>query len=138
VTDQTPPAMTDRKPYLIKALHEWISDNQMTPHLLVQADLDGVEVPIDYIQNNQITLSIASRSVHDLEIDAQGVRFGATFGGQYYSIVATLDSVLAIFARESGQGMVFSDLKPQPDPDGSEPSETTPKTTNRPSLRVVK
>ena len=138
MTDQTLPAMSDRKPYLIRALHEWITDNQMTPHVLVQANFPGVEVPGEYVQNDQITLSIATRSVNDLVIDEQGVRFGATFGGHYHFITAPLDSVLAIFARESGQGMVFSDPKPQPDPDDSGPSDTAPKVAKRPSLRVVK
>jgi len=138
VTESNPPVMTDRKPYLIRAIHEWVTDNNMTPHIVVQASVQGVQVPTGFVQNDQITLSIASRSVHDLVIDSSGVRFGATFGGDYHSVVATLDSILAIFSRETGEGMVFSEPKPTPDPEGSDASEATPKVSKRPSLRVVK
>ena len=138
MTDQKPPMMTDRKPYLLRALHEWITDNGMTPHIVVQANAPDVQVPPDFVQNDQITLSIATRSVHELVIDAEGVRFGATFSGTFYPIHVTPESILAIFARESGQGMVFSDPIQHPDPDGSAGSDRAPKLPSRPGLRVVK
>lgn len=138
MTESAPPAMTDRKPYLIRALHEWITDNEMTPHIVVQANLPGVIVPADFVQNDQITLSIATRSVQDLTIDAAGVSFGATFGGEYFSVIAPPESILAIFARESGQGMVFAEPNSPPNPEGPTGSDAQSKPSGRPSLRVVK
>lgn len=135
MTESAPPVMTDRKPYLLRALHEWITDNDMTPHVVVQANLPNVAVPNSFVQNNQITLSIAPRSVQGLSIDHFGIRFAATFGGELFQVQAPSESILAIFARESGQGMVFSEPKPEPDPDSSEEAQ---KSSGRPSLRVVK
>lgn len=138
VTKPPPPIMTDRKPYLLRAIHDWITDNEMTPHIVIKANVYGVQVPQDFVQNDQITLSTAIRSVHELVIDEEGVRFGATFGGTYHQIHATLPSILAIFARESGQGMVFSEPDLQPDPGFSAESEQVSKPLSRPGLRVVK
>lgn len=136
--------MIPRRPYLIRAMHEWTVDNGETPHLLVDAEYEGVEVPMDHVQNGKIILNISPGAVQDLSLSNDGIVFSARFGGEPRHIALPIASVLAIYSRESGQGMLFSDeddLPPPPDDsskgrkDGDGPSE---KTSKRPNLRVIK
>jgi stringent starvation protein B len=99
------PAMTSHRPYLLRALYEWIADNGLTPHLLVDATRPGVRVPAHAVKDGRIVLNIAERAVAQLHMDNDDVRFSARFGGVSHAVIVPIDAVLAIYARENGQGM---------------------------------
>jgi stringent starvation protein B len=152
MSDSTTP-MTSHRPYLLRALAEWIADNDMTPHLLVDATQPGVQVPASAVKEGKIVLNIAERAVVRLQIDNHSVSFSARFGGVSYPVMVPISAVLAIYARETGQGMALPDdigaasADPHDDDrageDGDEdpPSPSTPSDSGpakRPHLRVVK
>lgn len=130
------PAMTSNRPYLLRAIHEWINDNGLTPHLLVEASVPGVRVPQSAIKDGRVILSVAPRAVARLEFGLDSVRFMARFGGVSHPIEVPMAAVLAIYAQENGQGMMFPEEQAvaPPPPDTPEP-EPSPQ---RPRLRVVK
>lgn len=128
--------MTSNRPYLIRAIHEWICDNGLTTHVLVHADFPGVEVPIDYVQNGQIILNIAPRAVNGFVANNEEIRFSARFGGVPTNVRVPVEAVLAVFARENGEGMAF-DISDSPDPDPSDPAGGGDE-DKRPHLKVVK
>ncbi len=130
--------MTSNRPYLIRALYEWISDNQMTPHLLVDAKQEGVEVPTQYINNGQIVLNIRGSAVNALRLGNDLIEFQARFSGQVRHIRVPPSAVLAIYAAETGQSMVFGQGTDQGDDEPDPPSSPEPDTPKRPSLRIVK
>ncbi|PJK00759.1 ClpXP protease specificity-enhancing factor [Lysobacteraceae bacterium NML91-0213] len=103
------PAMTSHRPYLLRALYEWIVDNGMTPHILVDATRPGVRVPAHTVNEGRVVLNIADRAVGRLEMDNESVRFTARFGGVSQSVSVPVSAVLAVYARETGQGMVLPD-----------------------------
>lgn len=135
--------MTSSKPYLIRALYDWIVDNELTPYLVVNARADKVSVPQQYVnKDGQIVLNIAPRAVVSLNMDGQSVRFNARFGGIPTDIFVPCFAVLGIYARENGQGMMFeaetpSNPPPEP-PKPRKPKTVTPMPERKPSLRVVK
>ena len=104
-----PHAMSSHRPYLLRALYEWIADNGMTPHLLVDATSPGVRVPPHTIKDGRVVLNVADRAVAKLEMDNDSVRFTARFGGVSQAVVVPIAAVLAIYARETGQGMALPD-----------------------------
>lgn len=104
---ETPATMTSHRPYLLRALYEWIADNGMTPHVLVDASHVGVHVPPHTIKDGKVVLNIADRAVAKLELDNESVRFTARFGGVSFPVVVPVGAVLAIYARETGQGMAL-------------------------------
>jgi stringent starvation protein B len=114
------PNMTSHRPYLLRALYEWISDNDMTPHLLVDAGLPGVQVPSHTIKDGKVVLNIAARAVATLELGNDAVRFSARFGGVSHPVYVPVSAVLAIYARETGQGMALPEDTSASDP-GNEP-----------------
>lgn len=147
--------MTSNRPYLIRALYEWIADNDLTPHLLVDATQPGVVVPRDYVADGRIVLNVAAGAVHGLVLGNDAVHFSARFGGKPFPVELPVSAVLGIYARENGHGMLFADeADAQGDEAGAkgdaspasgdtaeggsagngEPSEKG----KRPSLRVVK
>ncbi len=153
--------MTARRPYMLRAFYDWLVDNDLTPHLVVQATLAGVRVPQEFIQDGQIILNIAPRAVGNLELGNDTISFNARFGGRPHSVIVPLYAVLAIYARENGAGTMFEPEEaytsisgaeqeeddgiwleeehsaPQPNIDfDDEPEPPRPK--GRPSLRVVK
>ncbi len=99
--------ITPSRGYLVRALFDWIIDNDLTPHLVVAAEVPGTDVPDAYVKDGQITLNIAPSAVRDLYIDADAVSFNARFGGVPTEIYVPTASILAIFARENGEGMGF-------------------------------
>lgn len=132
----TSTGMTSNRPYLVRALYEWISDNGLTPYLLVDAAVDGVRVPPGAAKDGRVVLNIAARAVGQLELGNDSVRFLARFGGVSQAVHVPIGALLAIYAQENGQGMMF----PAEDAPGSEPPpapapEDPPK---RPHLRVIK
>lgn len=108
MTDDVP-SMTSHRPYLLRALYEWIADNDMTPHLLVDAGQPGVQVPPHTIRDGKVVLNIAARAVSTLELGNDAVRFTARFGGVSHPVSVPVSAVLAIYARETGQGMALPD-----------------------------
>ena len=140
--------MTSHRPYLLRALSEWIADNDMTPHLLVDATQPGVQVPPSTVKEGKVVLNIAERAVVRLQIDNASVSFSARFGGVSYPVMVPISAVLAIYARETGQGMALPDDLgggPARDDDDQPPSPSTPAPddeppagSKRPHLRVVK
>ena len=99
--------MTSHRPYLLRALYEWIADNGLTPHLLVDATLPGVQVPKHAINDGRIVLNVAQRAVAGLEMTNDIIRFSARFGGVSHAVSVPVGAVLAIYARENGQGMAL-------------------------------
>ena len=128
------PAMTSNRPYLLRALYEWISDNGLSPYLLVDANQPGVRVPPGSAKDGKVVLNIAARAVNKLELGNEGIRFQARFSGVSQAVDVPMAAVLAIYAQENGQGMMFSADNSPGDPPPPPPDET-PK---RPHLRVIK
>ncbi|MDH3527134.1 MAG: ClpXP protease specificity-enhancing factor [Gammaproteobacteria bacterium] len=125
--------MNSSRPYLIRSIHEWILDNTMTPYLLVDIEGEGVEVPRQHGQNGKIVLNVSPDAVEGLMLGNDAIGFRARFGGIATDVYVPIDAVLAIYAKENGRGMVFSEDEVGPAPD--DPSPTHPR---RPSLKVVK
>ncbi|MBK1672535.1 ClpXP protease specificity-enhancing factor [Ectothiorhodospira shaposhnikovii] len=134
--------MTSSRPYLIRAIYEWIVDNDMTPHLLVDAAAE-VMVPRDYVENGRIVLNVAPLAVSGLLISNEAVTFNARFGGRPMNVMIPIDRVLAIYTRENGQGMMFAESEDgdEPPPSGGDdgPGDKGEGGHRKgPSLRVVK
>lgn len=128
-------AMTSSRPYLIRALYEWIVDNGCTPHIVVNAMAKGVEVPQQYVnKDGQIVLNIAPRAVSALEMTNKAIKFSARFGGIPTNICVPCHAVMGVYARENGQRMMFES---EPEPDNTPPDDNGGD-GRRPSLRVVK
>ncbi len=121
---------TSRRPYLMRAMYEWMVDNDQTPYIVVDATMEDVSVPTQHIEDGKIVLNISPRATDQLRIDNDFLSFTARFHGAVEQVFVPPASVLGIYAKESGQGMIFTgeegDSDPQP------PSET------KPTLRVVK
>lgn len=127
--------MTPNRPYLIRAMYDWICDNGLTPHLAVDAHYPGTRVPQEFVQDGQIVLNLAPRAVQGLVAGNDEIIFSARFGGIPRNLHVPVGAVLAIYARENGQGMAFSaDEIPPPEPDDNAPGDDG----GRPTLRVVK
>jgi len=157
-------SMTSNKPYLIRALNEWIIDNQMTPFLLVDANIEGVEVPQQHIRDGKIILNIAPGAVQEIAIEDEWIYFAvqeiaiedewiyfsARFSGQAFMINVPVNAVLAIYAKENGRGMMFagdeSSLEDnaavkQTEISKKDPGEKSPEKRTqgeKPALRIVK
>ena len=118
--------MTSTRPYLIRAIYEWILDNRGTPYLLVDAGFAGLRVPRQAIKEGQVLLNIAPHAIDRLELGIDEVRFNARFSGVSQSIVAPVGAVLAIYAQENGQGMMFpAESIPEEDsPDAPEAAQS--------------
>jgi stringent starvation protein B len=126
------------KPYLIRALHEWCSDNGFTPFIAVFVD-GRVEVPMEFVKNDEIVLNLSSEACHQLDLGNEWVSFQARFGGVPKRVMVPVTHVLAIYARENGQGMSFPfDGAKTPEPSNTgEGGGDTPKKP-RPALTIVK
>lgn len=131
--------MTPSRPYLVRAIYEWLNDNGLTPHVLVDATRTGVVVPTAYVKDGRIVLNIAPGAVRDLFIRNEGLSFSARFGGTPMRVDAPMPSVLAIYARENGQGMFFDENEDfPPEEEGGDKPEPPSPPGGRPALRVVK
>lgn len=132
--------MKSRKPYLLRAIHEWISDSDCTPHLVVDASAAGVDVPRQYVRDGKIVLNVSWTATAELVMGNEQVTFNGRFGGAPMSVRLPIDSILAIYARETGQGMIFAEEGgPAPEPPQETPPQAPAKTgPARPRLKVVK
>ncbi len=135
--------MTSPRPYLIRALYEWIEDNHLTPHILVNAEAPGVEVPKQHVQEGRIVLNINAAAVRDLRLGNDWIEFNARFGGVARTVHIPVTAVLAIYARENGQGMAFGeeqggDEPPPPSPSSPQPDKPASRAERKPILKIVK
>ncbi|HET8711865.1 MAG TPA: ClpXP protease specificity-enhancing factor [Spongiibacteraceae bacterium] len=134
-------AMTSSRPYLTRALYEWIVDNGCTPYVVVNANRDDVQVPRAHVKDGQIVLNIAPAAVVGLKIDNDAIEFNARFGGVAMQIYVPMGAVLGIYARENGQGMIFEPEEPPANPPPASDqsgSAADNKKPDRPGLKIVK
>jgi stringent starvation protein B len=129
--------MTPSRPYLLRAIYDWLLDNNMTPHLLVNAEIEGVVVPTQYVQEGRIILNLSPSAIQNLVLDNDDVLFSARFGGSPFNLYIPMQAVLGIYAKENGQGTMFKEEEGFGMPDGT-PPPPKPSNDNRPKLRVVK
>lgn len=101
--------MGPNRPYLLRAFYQWLLDNEMTPHLVVNADIPGVQVPSEHVQDGQIVLNIAPHAIGDIEMSNERVVFSARFGGKPFQLNIPMAAVVAIYARENGAGTMFEE-----------------------------
>lgn len=136
-------SMTSSKPYLIRAMYEWILDNGLTPYIAIDAFREGVQVPQEFVEDGRIVLNISPTACRGLHLENSHIVFSARFSGIPCQISTPPNAVMAIYAKENGRGMVFG---PEDEDDGpDEPSHPTPGSSNvknigskRPTLKVVK
>ncbi|CUA86877.1 ClpXP protease specificity-enhancing factor [Pseudidiomarina woesei] len=146
--------MTPRRPYLVRAVYEWILDNQLTPHLVVDADYPGCQVPWQFVQDGQIILNISPTAVTNFVIDNHSIQFNARFSGSPHRVIVPMGAAMALYARENGAGSMF-DAEPHydnPQPvayteESEQPASTStdsesqtkkPKKSSGSHLRVIK
>ncbi len=135
-------ALTPTRPYMVRALYQWIEDNELTPYLMVDATAKNVQVPRQYVQDGRIVLNIASRATGNMVMQNDYIHFNARFGGVSQEIWVPLNAVLGIYAKENSQGMFFDPSEYENYQPESE-SETLaapakPKRDNKAGLKVLK
>ena len=126
-------AMTSSVPYLLRAINEWILDNNLTPYLIVDAAVKDTSVPVDYVKDGQIVLNISPTAIRDLTIDDDYVAFSGRFGGVPHEIFAPIAAVMGIVAKENGEGMWFPREETDPEPPPQPQKKKGP-----PALKVIK
>lgn len=124
--------LSPRRPYLLRAFYDWLLDNQLTPHLVVDVTVPGVQVPMEFARDGQIVLNIAPRAVGNLELANDNVRFNARFGGVPRQVDVPMAAVMAIYARENGAGTMF-----EPEPAYELADETPVEEEGKPTLMTV-
>ena len=129
-------AMTSNRPYLIRALYDWLVDNGQTPYLLVNADYSGTVVPRQFVEDGRIVLNIDPTAVKALELGNEWISFNARFSGVAEDILVPPAAVQGIYAKENGQGMLFPDEEIGGDKGPDKPDPDRP--GGRPTLKVVK
>jgi stringent starvation protein B len=130
--------MSSLKPYLIRAIYDWILDNDLTPYLLVNAHGEGVVVPRQYVQDGKIVLNLRPQAIQGLALGNDQIAFNARFGGNPMKVDVPVRWVLAIYAQENGKGMVFDEDTESDAPPPSDPPPSEPPAKKRPALKVVK
>jgi len=149
MTDDKLPPMTSNRPYLLRAIYDWITDNNLTPYVLVDAGREGVRVPPQVVKNGQVVLNLAMRAVANLDLGNDWISFQARFSGVSHNIHIPVLAVLALYAQENGQGMMFPAEEGGDNPPPSDPDDTPPQPESdqqagdkpkrgAPFLRVVK
>ena len=134
--------MTSTRPYLVRAFYEWIVDNEMTPYLVIDATSEMVRVPNQYIEDGKIVLNISPMATEELVLSNHRVEFEASFSGKIEQISAPMQTVMAIYARENGRGMVFGEdedeFEDEPVMNGDDDNGGGTDGGGKPKLRVVK
>ena len=125
--------MYSNKPYLVRAFYDWIVDCDCTPYLMVDAEIEGVEVPEEHIQNGQIVLNLKPEAVRDLELGKRHISFRATFGGNEMHIYVPMHAIRAVYAMENGEGMMFNEEESEDD----YPPEPRLQADGKPHLRLL-
>ena len=129
---------TSRKPYLIRAMHEWICDNDLTPHVVIDADMEGVTVPREHTAEGKIILNIGARATEALHLGNETISFATRFSGTIHSVRVPCSAILGIYARETGEGMIFTDETDDDTGTDKGPDDGGPPEPGRPTLKVVK
>ena len=140
--------LTPTRPYLLRAMHEWMTDNGQTPLIVVDAERSDVAVPTEHVEDGHIVLNISWSATRNLQMDNESVCFDARFSGVAHAVSVPMEAIQGIYARESGQGMMFHEEPAETgsgDPgeredssaDSSEES-AKPGSGKRPDLRIVK
>ena len=99
--------MHSSRPYIARALYQWLLDNELTPYIVVDAEQEGVEVPGEFVQNGQIVLNMGVSAIRDLSMENDAIAFSARFGGKPTQLMVPMEALIAIYGRENGVGMVF-------------------------------
>ncbi|HEY6598246.1 MAG TPA: ClpXP protease specificity-enhancing factor [Pseudomonadales bacterium] len=99
--------MTPHRPYLLRAMHQWILDNNCSPYVIVRTTVAGVDVPPGHADNGRIVLNVSPTAIRNLEITNERIEFDGRFGGRAFHVSAPIDAVMAVYAKETGQGMAF-------------------------------
>lgn len=133
---------TPTRPYLARAIYEWICDNQLTPYLLVDATQPHTDVPLQFVKDGQIVLNLAPHAVHQLHMSNDAITFSARFGGVAKEIYVPIRAVLGIYARENGQGLFFDpseyeDMQETAAPETEQTKQEAEPTKKKPSLRIL-
>ena len=139
-------SITPTRPYMVRALYQWIEDNALTPYLMVDATADNVQVPKEHIQDGRIVLNIASRATGNMSMENDYIHFSARFGGVSQEIWVPLTAVMGIYAKENSQGMFFDpneydDYVPEEDAATTSKKSAAapkPKRDNKAGLKVLK
>ena len=131
---------TSTKPYLIRAIYDWCTDNGYTPYLSVRVDVN-TRVPMSYVKDGEIVLNISMDAVQNLQLGNEEITCGGRFGGVAHKIVVPVGAVIGIFSKETGQGLAFQGQESAPTEAGATggdkpPDEPPP--SGKPHLRVVK
>lgn len=137
--------LTPTRPYMVRAIFEWLEDNNLTPHIMVDTTQPNVTVPVEYVQDGRIVLNIASRATGNLVINNDFINFHARFGGVSQELWVPMQAVMGIYARENSQGMFFDpteyDNAPQSEINASQPAVSTdtqrPKRENKAGLKIL-
>ena len=130
--------MTSTRPYLLRALYDWIVDNGLTPHILVDATAEQAEVPRQYVEDDKIVLNITPNAIRDLEIGNEFLSFSARFGGKPQHILSPINAVLAIYAKENGKGMLFPEEEADTETNTAIADPEHPASIKKPQLKVIK
>jgi stringent starvation protein B len=131
-------SITSKRPYLIRAMHEWMLDNNLTPHIVVDARHDGLELPQQHVSDGKLVLNVSMTATRGLTLGNDFLSFEARFAGVSRRLDIPVEAVLGIYARETGQGMIFTEAESNdpgpPDP----PDKPAGPQGSRPALKVVK
>ncbi len=135
--------MLSSRPYLIRAMYEWIVDSELTPYVLVDATLDDVIIPREFVDDGKILLNISSGATQNLNLGDEYVLFNARFHGKSMEVSFPVDAVMSVYAKENGRGMMFKNDDEDTDPPNNtsstvsqpSPGKNAPK---KPSLKIVK
>ncbi len=141
--------LTPTKPYLVRAFYDWITDNHCTPYIIVNADVRDVDVPYEYVEEGRIVLNISAAASSNLQMTNSYIEFEARFNGVLRGLYIPINAVMAIYAFENGQGMVFAeeenyvhssneDVLSQETDDDTPTSPDHPPKGGKPKLRIVK
>lgn len=131
-------SLSSRVPYLFRAMHEWIVDNDQTPYVVIDSSAEGLQVPVNIAVDDRIILNISVRAVEHLNMSNDGVSFVARFSGVSESIYLPTHSIVGIYAKESGEGMIFAGDQIAADASTDDDNSDPPDGGGRPALRIVK
>jgi len=130
--------MTQSRPYLLRGIYDWLIDNEQTPYLLVDAEAEGVNVPLEHVQDGKIILNISLTATRDLELSNDGVSFNARFGGKPMIVNVPIMAALALYSKENGRGMMFPEETTDNDPLSPDPTQDKSESSQKPHLTLVK
>lgn len=130
--------MTSTRPYLIRAFYDWIVDNDCNPYIVINANMEGVNVPEEYIEAGQIVLNIAVSAVNGLVLGDHAIEFQARFGGKIRQVHAPIGAIVAIYAKENGRGMVFAEEEEEEGGTPPSPAPTSPTSSDKNKSKVDK